>query len=77
MEKWSELDIKSKFLYISCALAFILGWGLTIAGFIVPPLGEISNTVLVVLGQALTYCAAGFGIGQYIKYQIAKLNKNN
>jgi len=45
-----ELTIKERISYIFAALAFIIGWALTIAGFIVPPTGEISGSVLWVLG---------------------------
>ena len=55
--------------------SFIFGWGLTIAGFIVPPLGVIDNTVLVVLGQALTYVSVGVGLKTYADVQDDKITK--
>lgn len=55
--------------------SFIFGWGLTIAGFIVPPTGVIDNTVLVVLGQALTYVAVGVGLKTYADVQDDKITK--
>ena len=58
-------------------ISFILGWCITIAGFIVPPQGEIDNTVLVVLGQALTYCAVGLGFKDYVDLKISNaVNKH-
>ncbi len=39
-----------------------IGSGLLIAGFIVSPLGEIHNSVLVSFGEILTFAGALFGI---------------
>ena len=49
----------------TCGLSFLFGWGLTIAGFIVPPTGEVSGSVLWILGQALLYCGACIGISEH------------
>ena len=65
--------IKDKIAIISAITAFILGWGLTIAGFIVPPLGNVSNSVLWILGQALIYAASVFGITGYFSAETVKL----
>lgn len=71
--KWRELGVRTKMLYISAATAFVAGWVLTFWGFSIPPEGVVDNTVIVVLGQAMTYAAAAFGIGEYIHYNIEKL----
>ena len=60
------MDVKSKIAYTTALIAFIVGWGLTIAGFIVPPLGAVSDSVLWILGQALVYAASVFGVGMYV-----------
>ena len=39
-----------------------IGCGLLIAGFILAPLGEIHNSVLVAFGEALTFAGSVFGI---------------
>ena len=65
-----ELDTmttKEKLAIGTAITAFILGWCLTVAGFIVPPLGEIGDGVLWVLGQALLYSASVFGITGYFQ----------
>lgn len=64
-ECYRELDFKNKVAVITCLLAFGLGWLLTIVGFIVPPLGEVSDSVLWILGQALLYTSAVLGVGMY------------
>ena len=65
-EKWSELDIKTRIAYITAVVAFIIGWGLTVGAFFVPVVGEISESVLWVLGQSLLYAASVLGIGMYV-----------
>lgn len=68
--------MRGKIAIISACVAFILGWGLTIAGFIVPPLGDVSNSVLWILGQALIYVASVFGISGYFSAETVKLRHN-
>ena len=58
---------KEKASMWTALIAFVCGWGLTIAGFIVSPLGEVSNSVLAILGEAMVYCASVFGIAFYFK----------
>lgn len=43
-----------------------VGVGLCIAGFIVPPLGVISDSVLWFFGQCLIYSGSIFGVGLYV-----------
>lgn len=63
-------DIRHKAATITAVAAFVAGWGLTIAGFIVPPTGEVSDSVLWILGQALIYAASVFGITQYFNTRL-------
>lgn len=70
---WSDLNIKEKIAIISAVLAFVAGWGLTIAGFVLPPLAEISDAVLWVLGQSLIYAASVFGVTSYFSAETAKM----
>ena len=55
--------------------SFVCGWILTFAGFFAPPLGVVDNSVIIILGQALTYTAVGVGLKQYGDIQNAKINK--
>lgn len=58
----------------------IVGCGLLIAGFIVPPLGIIDSSVLVAFGETSTFVAALLGIDYNYRYQIYKakvINKLN
>ena len=50
----------------------VVGCGLLIAGFIVPPLGIIDSSVLVAFGETSTFLGAVLGIDYNYKYQIYK-----
>lgn len=63
-------------LQLLAAIALIvIGCGLLIAGFILPPPGEIHNSVLVAFGEILTFAGALFGIDYHYKYK--NHDKNN
>ena len=65
-------DKRQQAAYWTAIVAFVTGWGLTIAGFCVSPVGEISGSVLAVLGEALVYAASVFGVTLYFSNQMAK-----
>ena len=74
---WAKLDIKTKFAIVTAAGAFLAGWGLTIAGFLLPPKGEVHDSVLWILGQALVYTASVLGVGMYLNSELTKLRTEN
>lgn len=74
-DKIEKMTMKEKIAYGTCIAAFIFGWGLTIAGFIVPPLGIVSESVLWVLGQALLYCGAVVGISSHYSSEVRNFEK--
>ena len=51
----------------------VYGAGITTAGFIVPPLGEVHHSVLWILGQSLMYCGSIFGITLYTKQRLCEI----
>ena len=60
MEKFSN---KVEMIKIWLAVGMVIfGCGLIIAGFIVAPLGIISNSVLVAFGEVLTFAGTILGI---------------
>ena len=69
-ERFSDLPIKDKYAYTAAFAALMVGFGLTIGGFIVPPLGAVDNSVLWILGQALTFAGAVFGLALYTKAEV-------
>lgn len=58
MDKDKKLKVQ-----LLCAMFLIaVGAGLLIAGFVVSPLGEIHQSVLVSVGEILTFAGTIFGI---------------
>lgn len=52
--------------------AFVLGWIVTVIALFIPPQGVVDSSVVVILGQSMTYCAAGLGIKDYVDYRTNK-----
>ena len=73
IDTYEMCTMKLKVAMLSGIVAFILGWGLTIAGFCIPPIGEIADSVLWVLGQSLIYAGSVLGLTQYFSAESVKL----
>ena len=58
-------------LIVACLLV-VLGAGLLIAGFIVPPVGIIDSSVLIAFGEIATFAGSLFGIDYHYKYKSTK-----
>jgi NADH:ubiquinone oxidoreductase subunit 3 (subunit A) len=54
-------------------LLTIVGSGLLIAGFIVPPLGVIDSSILVAFGETSTFVAAVLGVDYNYRYKQFKM----
>lgn len=61
---------KLKFQLIISAVLVAVGCGLLIAGFCVPPVGVIDNSVLIAFGEILTFVGAIFGIDYSYKVKV-------
>lgn len=63
----------------SACIMLAFGIMLTAAGFIIDPMGEVHSSILWILGQALLYAGAVFGIAAYthgiIKEQVNDLEQ--
>ena len=57
---------------LSAIFLIVVGCGLLVAGFIVPPPGEIHDSVLVAFVEILTFSGAVFGMKYHYQY-----NTNN
>ena len=69
MTKETRTDVQ-----IYSAIAMLLaGVALATAGFIVPPTGEISDSVLLFFAQCLIYAGSIFGVSIYIHTKFAEL----
>ncbi len=53
----------------------VAGVGLSIAGFMVPPMGEISDSVLMFTAQCLVYAGSALGINVYINSKFSDIKK--
>lgn len=59
--------------YVFAAVSLIVGFGLSIAGFIVPPTGVISESVLWLLSQTLVFSGAICGVSLHVDTQMRKV----
>ena len=57
---------------IAACFLILVGVGLLIAGFCVPPIGIIDNSVLIAFGEILTFVGSLFGIDYHYKYKSIK-----
>lgn len=73
---WKELSFKDKLSYILCICSFIIGVLLTIAGFVVNPLGNIDASVLTSLGLFLSFSGSIIGITQHYSMELAKFKSS-
>lgn len=60
-------ETKDSLGVISACVMLIFGITLTTFGFAIAPLGEVSDSVLWILGQSLIYAGGIFGIASYTK----------
>lgn len=63
MKKETKEDIQ---LYSALTMLFV-GIAFAVAGFVVAPVGEIHDSVLLVFAQCLIYAGSALGISVYIK----------
>lgn len=73
--KWSELGFKDKLSFVICAGAFVMGFVLSVAGFCVPPTGEISGSMLTWFGMVLTFVGSVLGISTHYNVELEKIKK--
>ena len=60
-------ETKDSLGVISACVMLIFGITLTAIGFAIAPLGEVSDSVLWILGQSLIYAGGIFGVAAYTK----------
>jgi hypothetical protein len=58
---------------VTAAALVVVGCGLLIAGFIVPPTGVVDGSVLIAFGEILTFVGGLFGID----YHYRSISYNN
>lgn len=52
-----------------------MGAALVVAGFIVPPMGEVSDSVLWFFGECLIYAGSIFGISIYVNGKLHNIRR--
>lgn len=60
---------------VSALMMLAFGAGLSIAGFCVSPVGEVSDSVLLILAQCLIYAGSALGIDSYINYKLTEMKR--
>lgn len=53
------------------------GVALSVAGFCVPPVGEISDSVLWFFAQCLLYAGSIFGVTAYVQDKVDELRRDD
>ena len=64
---------RTTFQVYSAIGMLIAGVALSLAGFIVPPVGEISDSVLWFFAQCLIYAGSIFGVSIYVQSKFKEL----
>ena len=63
-------------LQVYSALGMLIaGVGLSVAGFCVPPVGQISDSVLWFFAQCLIYAGSVFGVAVYVQNKFLDIKK--
>lgn len=55
---------------IIAGLVTLIGCGLLVAGFVVPPLGVIDSSLLIAFGEACSFVGALLGIDYTYRYKM-------
>ena len=76
MKEWDyqpDRTLEIMFEKLSALLMLVSGVALSVAGFVVDPVGEISDSVLWFVAQALIYAGSVFGVTVYIDQRLGRL----
>lgn len=74
MSQRSE-DIKENIKFGASVVLLLLGVIIVFVSLYLPPTGVIDGSVLTLIGENFCFVGAVWGIGQYAKVQIAKIEK--
>jgi hypothetical protein len=67
--------MKIGFRAYTAAFLLIAGVSLSVAGFCVPPVGEISDSVLWFFAQCLIYAGSALGIDVLIDHKVSRIKE--
>ena len=74
MSQRSE-NIKENIKFAASVILLLLGVIIVFVSLYLPPKGVIDSSVLTLIGENFCFVGAVWGIGQYAKVQIAKIEK--
>lgn len=74
MSQRSE-NIKENIKFTASVILLLLGVIIVFVSLYLPPKGVIDSSVLTLIGENFCFVGAVWGIGQYAKVQIAKIEK--
>lgn len=66
---------KEWIIFGSGILTLVAGIVLAFMGIYIPPAGELSGSVLTVIGEFLTFSGSAMGIGSYTTLKIHEIDK--
>ena len=66
---------RTRIQYATAVVMLAIGAALSVAGFIVPPTGEISDSVLWFFAQCLIYAGSIFGVSTYVHGKFTELSR--
>lgn len=66
---------RTKYQVYSALGMLLAGVSLSVAGFLVPPVGEISDSVLWFFAQCLIYAGSIFGVSIYVQSKFTELKE--
>lgn len=69
-------ETRTDFQVYSACLMLLAGVALSVAGFIVPPVGEISDSVLWFFAQCLIYAGSIFGVSIYVNSKFKEIRND-
>lgn len=59
----------------SAVFMLLTGFGMSVAGFVVPPVGEISDSVLMYTAQAFVYAGTALGLDVIMDCKIKSIKE--
>ena len=66
---------RTKYQVYSALAMLLAGVALSVAGFLVPPVGKISDSVLWFFAQCLIYAGSIFGVSIYVQSKFTELKE--
>lgn len=66
-------EARNNIQIVSAVGMLVFGCALNVAGFCVEPLGEISDSVLLIFAQCLIYAGSALGIDYYVRLKIEEM----